>query len=478
MLFNLVEFLIFLPIIFLLYWLVLNKNLRAQNCLILGASYFFYGWWDWRFLSLILLSTLTDFLVGIKLATTTPSKYRKTLLYVSITINIGILFTFKYFNFFLGNIIDTISLFGQPIRFNSLHIILPLGISFYTFQTMSYTIDVYRGKIAPTKDFIAFASFVSFFPQLVAGPIERAAHLLPQFTKARKFSNTQALDGVKQIIWGFFKKMVIADSAAVLVNQVFEQPEAYSGSTLLLGAIFFSFQIYGDFSGYADMAIGTAKLFGINLMQNFSYPYFSRDMAEFWRRWHISLSTWFRDYVYIPLGGSRAPMSKTIRNVFIVFIVSGLWHGANWTFLIWGLLHALYFIPLLIRGRNRTHLNIVAPDKILPNLKEVLQMVSTFLLTTLAWVFFRAESALHAWEYLSGIFSLTLFDIPEWGNTSTILLILFFIIVEWIGRKEPYALARIGLKWPRYIRWASYYVIIFVILIFGGPQQPFIYFQF
>ena len=364
MLFNCIEFAIFLPIIFILYWLVSNQNLKFQNLLLLGASYFFYAWWDWRFLSLIVFSSTIDYIVGLKLSSTTNERKRKILLFTSIFVNIGFLGFFKYFNFFSEGFAQAFTLLGHPFETSRLNIILPVGISFYTFQTLSYSIDVYRRKISPTRNVIAFFSFVSFFHQLVAGPIERATNLLPQFYKKRNFNYLNAVDGLKQILWGLFKKVVIADNCAIIVNDIFANYASYSGSTLILGAIFFAFQIYGDFSGYSDIAIGTARLFGFNLMQNFAFPYFSRDIAEFWRRWHISLSSWFRDYLYIPLGGSRGSFSEKIRNIFIIFIVSGFWHGANWTFIIWGALNALYFLPLLLLKTNRNNLNIAAEKKV------------------------------------------------------------------------------------------------------------------
>jgi len=348
MLFNSIDFAVFLPIVFVLYWFVANKDLKLQNFLILAVSYIFYGWWDWRFLSLILFSTIVDYFVGHYLHKQEGANKRKLLLWTSIFVNLGFLGFFKYYNFFLDNFVQAFSFFGNTLNTNSLNIILPVGISFYTFQTLSYSIDIYRKKLKPTNDFVAFAAFVSFFPQLVAGPIERATNLLPQFKKQRHFDYINAVNGLKQILWGLFKKVVIADNCAVFVNIIFESPDDFSGSTLLLGAVFFAFQIYGDFSGYSDIAIGTSKLFGFKLMQNFAFPYFSRDIAEFWRRWHISLSTWFRDYLYIPLGGSRGSTLKQIRNVFIIFLVSGFWHGANWTFILWGFLNALYFLPLLL----------------------------------------------------------------------------------------------------------------------------------
>ncbi|MCF6365163.1 MAG: MBOAT family protein [Bacteroidales bacterium] len=483
MLFNSIDFAIFLPIVFFLYWFITNKNLKFQNFLIVVASYIFYGWWDWRFLSLILFSTLIDYTIGLKLSKENNQPKRKILLWISLLANLGFLGFFKYYNFFLENFVTAFSFFGHPVNPQGLNIILPVGISFYTFQTLSYTIDVYKRKLEPTKDFIAFAAFVSFFPQLVAGPIERATNLLPQFYKKRKFEYNKAVDGLRQILWGLFKKIVIADNSAQIANEIFNNSADYSGSTLIVGALFFTFQIYGDFSGYSDIAIGTARLFGFNLKQNFAFPYFSRDIAEFWRRWHISLSTWFRDYLYIPLGGSRGGIWMKIKNTFIIFIVSGFWHGANWTFIVWGTLNALYFLPLLLLNKNRKNTDTVAQNRYLPNIKELLQMGTTFGLTVLAWIFFRAKSIDHALSYLSTIFSKSTLTIPNFYNLKlalyTLILIFAFMFVEWIGRKEQYALANIsGIK-NKYIRYSFYFSIILIIMIMGNfNENQFIYFQF
>jgi len=482
MFFNSLDFAIFLPVVFILYWFVANKNLKLQNFLIVAASYFFYGCWDWRFLFLILFSTVIDYLIGRKLHREGKQSTRKILLWSSILVNLGFLGVFKYYDFFLDNFVSAFSFFGSDIKANSLSIILPVGISFYTFQTLSYTIDVYKRKLEPTKDIIAFASFVSFFPQLVAGPIERATHLLPQFYQNRKFDYAKAIDGVRQILWGLFKKIVIADNCAEYANQIFDNSGDMNGSTLVLGAVFFSFQIYGDFSGYSDIAIGTSRLFGFDLKRNFKFPYFSRDIAEFWRRWHISLSTWFRDYLYIPLGGSRGGTWMKVRNTFIIFIVSGFWHGANWTFVVWGTLNALYFLPYLLLNKNRLHTDTVASGRVFPKIRELFGMMLTFSLITLAWVFFRAENLPHAVSYISEIFSLSLFSSPYYpgiGLTiSTVCLTFIFLLVEWIGRDNEYAIEKLGLKWKRTFRYAMYYSIIFAIFWFGGKEQEFIYFQF
>jgi len=482
MLFNSIDFAIFLPIVFILYWFVTDKNLKLQNFLIVAASYLFYGWWDWRFLLLILFSTLVDYTVSRQLKNEEKQFKRRILLWTSILVNLGFLGFFKYYNFFLDNFITAFSFFGQDIQANSLNIILPVGISFYTFQTLSYTIDVYKRQLEPTKDFIAFSAFVSFFPQLVAGPIERATHLLPQFYTKRTFDYSKAVDGMRQILWGLFKKIVIADNCAEFANQIFNNSADMNGSTLVLGALFFTFQIYGDFSGYSDIAIGTSRLFGFDLMRNFNFPYFSRDIAEFWRRWHISLSTWFRDYLYIPLGGSRGGTWMKVRNTFIIFIVSGFWHGANWTFIVWGALNAIYFLPLLLTNNNRNNLETVAQGKLLPSLKEVSFMLLTFGLTAFAWIFFRAENIGHAISYISEILSPSLFSIPKFAGMYnaliTIILVGVFVLIEWFGREGQYAISNLGLKWKRPIRYAMYYSIVIAIFWFGGKEQQFIYFQF
>ena len=477
MLFNSLDFAIFLPIVFFLYWYIANKNLRIQNLLIVLASYLFYGWWDYRFLSLIIFSTLVDYSIGILLNRNSDKTFRKILLWTSIIVNLGFLGFFKYYNFFLENFVSAFSFFGYKLEGYGLNIILPVGISFYTFQTLSYTIDVYKRNLEPTKDFISFAAFVSFFPQLVAGPIERATNLLPQFYVKRKFDYHHAVNGTKQILWGLFKKVVIADQCAIYVNLIFDNSSDYGGITLLIGAFLFAFQIYGDFSGYSDIAIGTSKLFGFSLKQNFAYPYFSRDIAEFWRRWHISLSTWFRDYLYIPLGGSRGTLLNKIKNTFIIFLVSGFWHGANWTFIVWGGLNAIYFLPLLLTKNNRQNINIVAENRTWPSIKEFAQMFQTFLLTVFAWVFFRAENLQHAFSYLYNIFS-GLEQPIAIAPYSLYIFILIFLIIEWFGRREQFAIDTLLDKWTTIYRWAFYIVICFSIISLMDNQQDFIYFQF
>jgi D-alanyl-lipoteichoic acid acyltransferase DltB (MBOAT superfamily) len=482
MLFNSIEFTIFLPLVFLLYWFVTNKNLKQQNILLLIASYVFYGWWDWRFLSLIVFSSCIDYFIGIGLDRNRDERKRKILLTISIFVNLGFLGFFKYFNFFAESFADAFTLFGKTLEPARLNIILPVGISFYTFQTLSYSIDVYKRKLEPTRDFISFFAFVSFFPQLVAGPIERATNLLPQFYRKRTFEYSKAVDGMRQILWGLFKKVVIADNCAQFANQIFENHADLNGSTLVLGAIFFTFQIYGDFSGYSDIAIGTSRLFGFNLMQNFAFPYFSRDIAEFWRRWHVSLSTWFRDYLYIPLGGSHGGMLRKIRNTFVIFLVSGFWHGANWTFLAWGLLNACYFLPLLLTKKNRNNLDVVAENKHFPTLREFVKIVMTFSLTVFAWIFFRANSMTHAYEYIENIFSHTIFELPNnFGGIPAIytcFMIVILICIEWNGRRNQYGMEKLFLYKAPVVRYLMYYSIVVAIFWFGGKDQEFIYFQF
>jgi alginate O-acetyltransferase complex protein AlgI len=480
--FDSLDFAIFLPIVFAVYWLVPRGNLRLQNGWIVAASYLFYGWWDWRFLSLILFSTSMDFLVGLGLMRQADGAGRKAILWLSVIVNLSFLGVFKYCNFFIDSFVQVFSFLGAEIQPRSLDIILPVGISFYTFQTLSYTIDVYRRRIEPTRSFVDFAAFVSFFPQLVAGPIERATHLLPQFQAKRVFDRGKAVDGLRQVLWGLFKKVVVADQCGKFADLIFNNSGDYSGSTLVFGALLFAFQIYGDFSGYSDIAIGTSRLFGFDLTRNFHFPYFSRDIAEFWRRWHISLSTWFRDYLYIPLGGSRGGTWNKVRNTFVVFVVSGFWHGASWTFVVWGLLHACYFLPLLLTNSNRTNLDGVAEGRTFPRADEFLRMLLTFGLTVFAWIFFRANSLEHAFGYISGMFSPALLDIPRFAGGFEILTVTGLVgtclLVEWQGRAGQYAIEHLGTTWGRPGRYLLYYAIIAAIFWFGGNEQQFIYFQF
>lgn len=482
MLFNTINFALFLPIVFILYWFVANKTVRSQNILLLVASYFFYACWDWRFLFLLIFSTLLDYFTAIKMTEAKNQALKKFWFWLSISVNVGFLGFFKYFNFFSASFAEAMSNFGLHVDPWTLKVILPVGISFYTFHGLSYVIDIYKNRIRAEKNFIDYSLFVGFFPLLVAGPIERATHLLPQVKNERNFDYSKSVDGLKQILWGLFKKVVIADQCAEYANIIFNNSAAYSGSTLFLGALFFSFQIYGDFSGYSDIAIGTAKLFGIDLLRNFAFPYFSRDIAEFWRRWHISLSSWFRDYLYIPLGGSKGGTSKKIRNTLIIFLVSGFWHGANWTFIVWGLLHALYILPSIVFNTHRKNLDIIAQGKNIPTVKEFVSMLITFMLATFAWIFFRADNLAHAISYIRTIFSSSLFKIPYFKDGTlaipAIILTMIFLMVEWLGREQQYAIAKLFTGRPKLVRWGFYYLVILVIFIFSGLEQQFIYFQF
>lgn len=482
MLFNSLDFAVFLPLVFAFYWFVFKKNLKYQNAFIVVASYVFYGWWDWRFLGLIIFSTLLDFYIGKSLKNEERAKRRKSLLHLSLFVNLGFLGVFKYYNFFIENFAVAFSFFGKNIQTNSLDIILPVGISFYTFQTLSYTIDVYRKKLEPANDPVAFAAFVCFFPQLVAGPIERATNLLPQFYIRRSFDYDKAKDGARQILWGLFKKVVIADNCATYANLIFNNHEDYNGSTLVLGSIFFTFQIYGDFSGYSDIAIGVSRLFGFTLKQNFATPYFARDIAEFWRRWHMSLSTWFRDYLYIPLGGSRGGSLQKIRNTFVIFIVSGFWHGANWTYIVWGGLNALYYLPLQLLKINRVHLDAPGQGRMLPTFRETSQILTTFVLTVTAWIFFRSDSITTAFAIFAKIFSSSLLEIPRFlgirDAITTSILVALMMIFDWVGRNENHSLKR--MPDSLFFRTAVYLFFLHLILsnAIKVDEVEFIYFQF
>lgn len=478
MLFNSIEFALFLPLVFLLYWFATKGNMKLQNILLLVSSYFFYACWDYRFLFLLVFSTLLDYFTGLKMHDAQSDGMKKFWFWLSVSINLGFLAVFKYFNFFAESLASALSLVGFKADFWTLQVILPVGISFYTFHGLSYVIDIYKNRINPERNFVDYSVFVSFFPLLVAGPIERATHLLPQIQRKREFNYHNAVDGLRQILWGLFKKIVIADNCAQYVNMVFNNSPEYSGSSHMVAAIFFAFQIYGDFSGYSDIALGTARLFGIDLLRNFAFPYFSRDIAEFWRRWHISLSTWFRDYLYIPLGGSKGGTWMRVRNTFIIFLVSGFWHGANWTFIVWGFLNALFIMPSILFSTNRNNLDIVAQGRTFANFREIAAMVVTFALTVFAWIFFRANNLEQAFQFIGEMFSASVFSKPQGITNSTVWLIVAFVVIEWFGREEQYALANLGLNWPKILRWAFYYAIVFVIFEYRGTSQQFIYFQF
>lgn len=476
MLFNSFEYLLFLPTVFLLYWFVF-KSLRWQNLLVVMASYIFYGWWDWRFLILIAFTTLCSYLSGLEIERRKNAAIGggKWLAFSNIAINLLILGIFKYFNFFADNLVLAFDSVGIALHPVMLQLILPVGISFYTFQALSYTIDVYRDRLKATNDPISFFAFISFFPQLVAGPIERATNLLPQFQRERRFDYATAVDGTKQILWGLFKKMVIADNCADIVDKVWADYSNHGSIMLIIAAILFSFQIYGDFSGYSDIAIGTGKLFGIRLMRNFNLPYFSRSVAEFWKRWHISLNTWFVDYVYIPLGGSREGKCKAVRNTFVIFFLSGLWHGANWTYVTWGLYHAALFLPLLLFGKNKKYKNTVAEGRVLPTLMEMQQMLTTFVLAVFGWIIFRASSIGELWDYLSAMVSnWNICD--ELEGKKALFFIAILLIVEWFNRTKAHAFA----FYIRniYLRWGVYLATTLLCLTQAGKQVQFIYFQF
>lgn len=462
----------------MLYWLVFNKRLRLQNFFIVVVSCIFYGWWDKRFLLLIIITILASFLSGILIERYSDNRRKaRWICGGNIVLNLLILGLFKYYDFFVTTFTH-VFLGSEKNSGLLLHLVLPVGISFYTFQALSYSIDVYRRKIEATHDFIAFFAFISFFPQLVAGPIERATNLLPQFLKPRSFDYVKAVDGMRQILWGFFKKVVVADNCAVYVNRVFDNYEMESGSSLLIGAIFFSFQIYGDFSGYSDIAIGTGRLFGINLMRNFNFPYLSRDIAEFWRKWHISLTTWFRDYIYIPLGGSRVSRGRIVRNTMIIFLVSGLWHGANLTFVAWGMFHAFLFLPLICFNKNRKYLNVVAEGRFYPSWKEFYSMLSTFLLVTLGWIIFRANTLTDAVRYIDGIFTPSLLTFPA-GKIQILFcmtMITIMLFWEWLNRTKQHAFEISFL--PQKVRYFFYILLVFIVLFFRGTSSSFIYFQF
>ena len=478
MLFNSLEFLIFLPVVFFLYWFVFNKNLFLQNLLILFASYLFYGWWDYRFLSLIIFSTVVDFFIGQKIHMSKDLKLRKMYLILSLATNLGILGFFKYFNFFIDSFIDLVALTGYSLENQwTLNIILPVGISFYTFQTLSYTIDIYRKQLTPDNNFISFAAFVAFFPQLVAGPIERAKNLLPQMMKKRNFDYLQAMFGLRLIIWGMFKKVVVADSLAKYVDIFYANPNDYIGLPSIVAMLFFTFQIYCDFSGYSDIAIGTARLFGIKLYRNFKVPYISSSFSEFWKRWHISLSSWFRDYVYILLGGNRVGKLLNYRNLVITFMVSGLWHGANYTFIVWGLIHGFLLIveKFFIDIKSEISMN------------KIFKIIITFFITNITWVFFRSNDISQAFNVLRNATNLSMniteniisfrgFGIDFFELLMMFLFILIVILIEFFEEKiknsNIYKSVKIQFIWIK--------ILIFFILFFAtrGELKNFIYFQF
>lgn len=488
MLFNSFEFAIFLPFTFIIYWFVLNRRLSFQNLFLVAASYLFYGWWDWHFLGLIAITSAVDYVLALQIYACNQKVKRKLLFGMSLAMNLGVLGFFKYFNFFTDNLSDLYSIFGVTLHLETLKIILPLGLSFYTFQELSYTIDVYKNRHEPTKDIVAFFAFVSFFPQLVAGPIGRANKLLPQFTRTRQFDYQFASEGLKLVLWGLFKKVVIADSCAESVGYIFSNYATLNGNTLLLGAVYFAFQIYGDFSGYSDIARGIARLFGIDLMKNFAFPYFSENFTEFWKRWHISLSTWFRDYVYIPLGGNRCTEFRHYMNIMIAFLLSGIWHGANWTFLFWGALNGLYLVTFLFFENIRYAHKPRTSLSFLTGIRPFMRIGFTFFLTTIAWIFFRAENMHIALEYIRRIFTLSFFsrglfayERVLYANFDALPLrplwiILFLLCVEWRQRDQDHPLHFV--KMPIMGRWIVYVMLTLWITESFVRPQTFIYFQF
>ena len=474
-----IEFLLFLPVVFLLYWFVF-KPLRWQNALVLVASYMFYGWWDWRFLGLIALTSACSFGSGLLIKHYEGRQnLQKAVSAINIIINIGILAVFKYFNFFVDSLEQLLGTFGYTLDLPTAHIILPVGISFYTFQALSYSIDVYKGKLEPTRNIVAFFAFISFFPQLVAGPIERATNLLPQFLSPRRFDYAKAVDGSRQMLWGFFKKMVIADGCAVVVNSVWGDYAHQSALNMAIACLLFSFQIYCDFSGYSDIAIGCARLFGINLMCNFKYPYFARNIPEFWRRWHISLTSWFRDYVYIPLGGNRVSRWRTVVNTLVVFAISGLWHGANWTFVAWGAYHGILIsLFVVVMGKSRYKVE-TSLTRLIPTFRELAAMLVTLVLVVFGWLLFRSPSLGDAVGYVCQMFTAPLSTgviVGKWQ----LLLCLALLVVEWLSRgcEHPLQFSKSGLLSMRWVRWTLYVLLALLAILWQAPSQDFIYFQF
>jgi D-alanyl-lipoteichoic acid acyltransferase DltB (MBOAT superfamily) len=482
MLFNSIDFALFLPIVFLLYWGLFQRSIRARNIFLIITGCIFYGWWDWRFLGLLFFTAGVDYLVALGMSRTEEKARRRLLMGISLTANLGLLGFFKYYDFFLRNFVEAFTLLGHPIDARALSIVLPVGISFYTFQSLSYTFDVYRKQLSAVKAPTVFFAFVSFFPQLLAGPIERARHMLPQFSAPRTFDEPMAYDGVRQMLWGLFKKVVVADNCAAIVNPVFADHGAHTGGTLLFALVLFAFQIYCDFSGYSDIAIGCARLLGFELMRNFAYPYFSRDIAEFWRRWHISLSTWFRDYLYIPLGGNRRGRGRTMFNVMVIFVVSGFWHGANWTFIAWGAANGLLLLMLMLRGDHHAMAGTVAHGRVLPTLREAAQMLFTFALTCIVWTFFRADSMGQVAEVFRTIASPSLFHSSMPGTLRELVSacagIAVMLVLEWAARERQYGLQLDG-SFGRPMRYAIYYGLIGMLILMAPLSGgEFIYFQF
>jgi alginate O-acetyltransferase complex protein AlgI len=495
MLFNSLAFAAFLPVVFLIYWLVADKNVRSQNILLLAASWFFYGWWDWRFLLLLIGLSITNYFFGIKIGASDKEVTRKTWLIVSVIINLGILFIFKYFNFFTSGFIHLFSRLGYEIPLSSTKIVLPLGISFYIFISLSYLFDINKGTTKAVRNIFDVLLSFNFFAIILAGPIQRPSNMLLQISTTRKFDYGQAIDGLRQILWGLFTKVVIADNLAVYVDDIFLNYRIYTGSTLLIGAIFYAVQIYADFSGYSNIAIGVARLFGINLMKNFNYPYFSRDLTEFWKKWHISLTSWFRDYLFIPLSvtisyrikSDRVIKIKTDLFIYIIagtltWLLTGLWHGANYTFILWGIIHGFF---LIIYQWQKSPRKKFLKRRGISNDNRIIVLSESFVtlfIVLLAWIFFRATSIDEGGHFLKIMFSGSLFSIPHFPGrficlVITLITIIYFII-EWFGKEDLYAISSIGTKFPAITRWSFYYILATTIFFFAGLGHKFIYFQF
>lgn len=477
MLFNSSAFLIFFTIFFLIYWFLANRNIKFQNLMLLLGSYVFYSFTDWRFLSLLIGVSALNYLLGLYIEQAT--KYKRFLMYIGLLQGIGGLAFFKYFNFFITSFNDVFHSLNINLNLQTLNILIPLGISFFTFRTISYVLDVYNENIKATKDWIVFFNYVSFFPSILSGPIDKAILLVPQLEKKRVFDYNQATNGMRQILWGLFKKVVIADNCSIFVNEIFNNYTDYSGATLLLGAFFFTFQLYADFSGYSDMAIGFSRLLGFNITKNFDFPFFSQNIAEFWRKWHISLTSWLTEYVFTPLSFNFRSLGKLglIIAIIINFTICGIWHGANWTYVLFGILHGCFFIPLILNGSlNRK--KKIAEGKRYPSIREFINMLSLFTLVTLTFILFRSENIVHAILYISEIFSYSLFLIPEIPSIKVIFLVIIFIFFEWLGRECEYAIENIFISCKRSLRWMIYTIFFVLILYYAGAEQPFLYFQF
>ena len=480
MIFNSLNFLLFFVVVFFIYYFPLKEKTNAQNWLLFIASYVFYGIADWKMLPLLLSSTVIFYFLGIAIQTSAEKK-ASLLTTIGVLLGVGILLYFKYFNFFIQSFSDLFSAVGLKTNWSTFNIIMPLGISFFTFRLLSYVIEIHRGKIEPTKDFVVFATYIAFFPTILAGPIDRPNTFIPQLKSTRSFNNYMAIDGYRQILWGMFKKMVIADNLAVYIDQVWSDIPSHSGSTLFIAAILYSIQMYTDFSGYSDMAIGVGKLLGFRITKNFNYPYFARNVAEYWRNWHISLTSWITDYVFMPLNIKFRDIGiiGMILAIIINMLAVGLWHGANWTFAFFGFYHGLLFIPLILSGSFFKKKKLKTTKLGFPSAIDFSKMVGTFLLVTLGLIIFRADNINQAFTFLSGIFDLSIISFPSLSKKTLIPIILSFLLflIEWNSRKLEYPLSNLKFKKP--LRYLIYYSIIFVIVWYGNfGVNEFIYFEF